>query len=101
MIDIETTPDGLLLRVKAQPGARKNGVTGTHDGRLKVAVTQAAEKGKANAALQKVLAAALGLKKSQIELTAGPTSALKTFRLTGLDADELSKRINAILDQIT
>ena len=97
MIEIEITAEGLLLPVKAQPGARKNGVTGVHDGRLKIAVTQAAEKGKANAALQKVLANVLGIKKSQVALASGPTSAQKMFRITGIDADELRSRIQTIL----
>ena len=100
MIDIEPTDDGVLLPVRAQPGVRKNGVTGVHDGRLKVAVTQAPEKGKANGAIEKVLAAALGLKKSQIQLAAGPTSPQKKFRITGITADELRKRIATLLDEL-
>ncbi len=100
MIDIEPTTDGVLLPVRAQPGARKNGVVGVHDGRLKVAVTQAPEKGKANGAIQKVLAAALGLKKSQIELVGGPTSSQKKFRVTGLTVEELRDRIAILLDEI-
>ncbi|QDT47792.1 hypothetical protein Pan258_18290 [Symmachiella dynata] len=100
MIDIEPTTDGVLLPVRAQAGARKNGVVGVHDGRLKVAVTQAPEKGKANGAIQKVLAAALGLKKSQVELVVGPTSSQKKFRLTGVTADALRERIAALLAEI-
>ena len=42
--------DGTQLGIKALPGSRRNGITGVHDGLLKVAVTQVAEKGKANAA---------------------------------------------------
>ncbi len=100
MMDIESTDDGVLLAVRAQAGARKNGVTGVHDGRLKVAVTQAPEKGKANEAIAKVLAAALGLKKSQIELAAGPTSPQKRFRITGITADELRSRVAPLLDEL-
>ncbi len=99
MIDIEPTTDGVLLPVRAQPGARKNGVVGVHDGRLKVAVTQAREKGKANGAIKKVLAAALRLKKSQIELVGGPTSSQKKFRVTGLTVGELRDRIAVLLGE--
>ena len=54
-----------------QPGARRNGIMGIHAGALKVAVTQAAEKGKANQAVADVLCDALGLRPSQIELRSG------------------------------
>ena len=100
MIDIEPTTDGVLLPVRAQPGARRNGVVGVHDGQLKVAVTQAPEKGKANGAIKKVLAVSLGLKKSQVELVAGPTSSQKKFCVTGVTTDELRERIAALLDEI-
>ncbi len=99
MINLQPTDHGTLLPVRAQPGARKNAVTGVHDGRLKVAVTQAAEKGKANAALVKVLAAALGIKKSQIELVGGQTSPLKVFLIRGTTMEELQKRLTALLDE--
>ena len=79
MIELEQTPTGVRLPVQAQPKARKNGLAGTHDGRLKVAVTQAPEQGKANNALVKVLAAALGLRRSQIELVSGATSSKKNL----------------------
>ncbi len=93
MIALQIHPDGILLPIRAQPGARKNGITGEHDGRLKVAVTQAAEKGKANAAIQKVLAKELGLKKSQLSLVSGPTSPLKVFLIGGVGLQELQSRI--------
>lgn len=52
--------------------------------RLKVQVTAAPERGKANAAVIEVLAKALGIPKSAIRLTAGQTSPLKTVEI---DAD--------------
>ena len=47
-VQIEPHPQGVVIAVRAQPGAKKNGITGEHDGALKVSVTQAPEKGKAN-----------------------------------------------------
>jgi uncharacterized protein len=90
---IELTQDGddTLLPVQAQPKARKNGVTGIHDGRLKVAVTQAPEKGKANTAIVKVLATALKLKRSQIHLESGATSGKKIFRIVNIQPGSLRK----------
>ncbi len=57
---------------------------GEHHGALKVAVTQVAEKGKANKALIAVLAKKLDLRRSQLTLHAGPTSADKQFLVSGI-----------------
>lgn len=97
MIDLVQTETGILLPVKAQAGARTNGITGQHDGALKVSVTQAPEKGKANKALAKVIAAELGLKKSQVELGIGATSSTKLFVVSGIELTELSDRLQARL----
>ncbi len=94
MIELEQSANGVLLPVQAQPKARKNGLAGIHDGRLKVAVTQAPEKGKANDALVKVLASSLGLCRSQIELFSGATSSKKMFLITGVELPELRQRID-------
>jgi len=98
-VELETTADGVILPVRAQPGSRKNGVTGVHDGRLKVAVTQVAEKGKANDAIVAVLVNKLGLKPNQLQLVSGPTNALKKFLVSGVTADELSARVARSLDE--
>ncbi|MFO1041407.1 MAG: DUF167 domain-containing protein [Planctomycetaceae bacterium] len=96
-IQLDATPSGIVLPVKAQPGARRNGITGEHAGALKIAVTQAPEKGKANDAIIDVLVEALGLKRNQIELISGATSPQKKFLVTGLTRQELDARINSQL----
>ena len=93
MISLEATTGGILVPVKAQPGARRNGITGEHAGALKVAVTQAPEKGKANDAIAVVLADLLDLKRSQIELVSGSTSSHKKFLVTGISFSDLEQRI--------
>jgi uncharacterized protein (TIGR00251 family) len=97
MVDIQQTSDGVIIPVRAQPGARKNAVTGVHAGQLKVSVTQAPEKGKANAALIEVLAEALEVPRSKISLVSGATASQKKFCVAGGDAALIRKRIEAIL----
>jgi uncharacterized protein len=93
-IGLELHARGTILPVRAQPGARFNGIRGLQDGMLKVAVTQVAEKGKANTAIVKVLAKELGLRKSQIHLLSGETSALKRFLIElPPDTTEVGARI--------
>lgn len=96
-VELTADRDGVLLPVHAQPGARRNGIVGVHAGRLKVAVTQAPEKGKANDAIIAVLADDLALKRSQFSLASGPTNSRKVFRVRDLTVDELAERIASCL----
>src|SRR5260221_14793315 len=97
MVELQPTVGGVILPVHAQPGARKNGITGVHAGRLKVAVTRAPEKGKANQALVKLLAELFDLKRSQISLVAGETSNHKKFLISGVDLATLQARLGQFL----
>ena len=97
MIKLTEHPDGVILPVRAQPGAKANAMRGEQSGALKVAVTQIAEKGKANHALIEVLAEELDLKRSQIELISGDTNREKRFLIRGITRDELSEKIAAAL----
>lgn len=97
MIEIGAHKDGVILPVRAQPGARKAGVIGEQAGSLKVAVTAPPEDGKANRALMDVLREALDLKRSQIALVAGTTSREKKFLVTGMNREELEMRVAKLL----
>jgi uncharacterized protein (TIGR00251 family) len=97
MISLTSHEAGIILRVRAQPGARKAGIVGEHAGSLKVAVTAPPEDGRANKALVEVLSEALGLKRAQVELLSGATSREKRFLVHGLTKDELASRIAALL----
>ena len=93
MIPFEDHADGVLLPVKAQAGARQNAIRGEQNGMLKVAVTQAPEKGKANQAIIAVLAESLRLKRSQIELISGETVSQKRFLIRECSLAELRLRL--------
>lgn len=71
---------GAEIAVRVTPRAARNAVTEGETG-LKVSVTTVPEDGKANAAVVKLLAHALGVPKSSLTLTRGATSRDKTFRL--------------------
>src|SRR5262249_38387096 len=92
-IAIVAQEGGSLLPVAAQPGARKDAVLGERAGALRVAVTAPPDKGKANAAIQSLLARALGCKAAQVALVSGATSRQKRFYIEGLAPDELRRRL--------
>ena len=96
MVNLEQDERGVILRGEAQAGARRHVILGAHDGMLRVAVTAAAEKGKANRAIVEVLSEVLGVSKSAIELLSGETSTRKRF-LIGVNV----KKIRAALARIT
>ncbi len=96
-ITLHTDAAGIVFGVKAQAGGRTNAVRGEHDGCLKVSVTQAPEKGKANQAIAEVLCKALGLRRSQLVLVDGETNPRKKFRATEIGAAELAARLEQLL----
>jgi uncharacterized protein len=93
MIAITDHAEGCILPVRAQPGARRNGVQGEQAGALKVAVTAPPQDGRANEALIEVLHEALGLRRSQVELLSGTTGRHKRFLIRGLTRVELERRV--------
>ncbi len=93
MIELTAHAQGTIIPVQARPGARKNAILGERAGALRVAVSAAPEKGKANAAIQAVLAKALGCKASQVGLLSGETSRDKRFLVVGLTPEELQQRL--------
>lgn len=100
MIPLEQTANGIVLCIKAHPGARRHGITGSHDGALKVSVSQAPEKGKATAAILDLLAKSLKLKKSQVDLLSGQTSTQKKILIRGIGTEELAARIATVLGEL-
>ena len=65
MLNIQKVDDGVIFRVKVQPGAAKNEIVGVQGDALKVKINAPPVKGKANRALIDFLAEKLGIKKSE------------------------------------
>ena len=99
MIELEAVEGGVILPVRAHPGARRNEIRGEQNGMLKVSVTQPPEKGKANKALVALLARELALRKSQVALHSGDTSGQKRFLIADIPLEELAARIRPFVDE--
>lgn len=80
----------ILIRVKAVPGASRDSIAGLLGDRLKVRISAPPEDGKANKAICKLLAKALGIKAASIEIHAGHTNPEKTVRIVGCSIEQLS-----------
>jgi uncharacterized protein (TIGR00251 family) len=81
------------LTVKVTPGASRDGVVGWLGDAVKVAVREPAERGRANAAVERVLAAALDVPAASVRIAAGGTSPRKVVVVDGLEADEVHRRL--------
>jgi uncharacterized protein len=95
--------DGALVFVRASPGAAKDEIAGQWQGagdepRLAVKVAAPPDKGKANAAIIKLLAKALGVAKSTLSVSAGETARLKTVTIIG-DPAVLEPALRRLIDK--
>lgn len=77
----EMAVPGAEFRLKVTPGARRTVLERGEDGTIRAHVSVAPEDGKANAAVQTLLAGALGVAKSRLVLVRGATARDKLFRL--------------------
>jgi len=71
---------GTEIAVRVTPKASRNTIV-AEDGAIRVYVTCVPEDGKANAAVQKLLAKALGVARSRLVLVRGATARDKVFRV--------------------
>jgi uncharacterized protein (TIGR00251 family) len=92
---VEPDRDGALVHVHVQPRAGRSELVGRHGEALKVRVTAAPVDGRANAATARVLAAALAVPASRVVLASGAQSRIKRFRVSGLSASEVTRRLEA------
>lgn len=97
MLPLNATENGVQFPVRAQPKASRGRVVGCLGGRLKVAVTAAPVEGKANRAVEEVLAEALGVRRSAVSVVGGLGSRDKTVRVAGLSAEETRRRLGKVL----
>jgi uncharacterized protein (TIGR00251 family) len=82
--------DGAItFEVRVAPRASRNRVIGVQDGALRVALTAPPVDGAANEALKKLLAKALGVAKSDVEILRGDRARIKVLRIHGVNAGEV------------
>jgi uncharacterized protein YggU (UPF0235/DUF167 family) len=72
--------EGTEIAVRVTPKASRDRIV-VEEGQIRIYVTTVPEDGKANAAVQKLLAKALGLPKSRLSLIRRQTSRDKVFRV--------------------
>jgi uncharacterized protein (TIGR00251 family) len=83
----------MRLQVKAIPGSSRNSVDGWYGSSLKVRVTAPAERGKANTAIEALIAETLEISPDRVRVVAGATSPRKVLEITGLSEVDFHRRL--------
>ncbi len=77
------------IRIRLTPRSARNELTGWRDGLLLVRVTAPPVDGKANAALERLVAKARGVRKSAVSVVSGARGREKTVAIEGYSRDEI------------
>lgn len=89
----------VVVTVRVQPGAARTGLVGRHGDALKVRVTAPADRGRANAMVEALLAEVFGVPRRAVAVTTGASSRTKRVRVDGLDLAGASSRLRAALGE--
>ena len=95
---VRGTPEGIRLDLKVVTRASRNRVAGVSGGRLKVCVTAAPERGRANGLVVETVAEWLGVAPRHVRIVHGETSARKEIEVSGVAERVLRARIDGIGD---
>jgi len=90
-------PQGIRITAHIAPNAKRSEVVGVLDDALKIRLQAQPIDGKANAALIRYLAAALGVPQSAVAITHGHTSKRKVIDVVapGVSVDEVTRLLRA------
>jgi uncharacterized protein (TIGR00251 family) len=94
VIAVRATPLGATLRVRVAPGAARERIVGPHGEALKVSVREPPEKGKANAAVERLLADAFGARPGDVAVVRGLASRDKVVLFRGWSEARLRERLD-------
>ena len=83
----------MTLRVRVQPRASRDAIAGERAGALLVRLTAPPVEGAANAALLRLVARALGVPPSSIEILRGATGRDKLLRIAGVAAGAVARLV--------
>ncbi|MCK5564676.1 MAG: YggU family protein [Planctomycetes bacterium] len=93
VLKINEIDGGVTFGVKVVPGSSRTSIAGTLDGALKVKISAAPEKGKANQSLIAFLAKTLGVNKRSISIESGQTNPHKIISVKGVSADIILEKL--------
>ena len=100
MPELRPVAEGVTLRVRVQPRASREGLGGVREGALVVRLGAPPVDGRANHALLRLLASALGVPPSRVRLQQGARGREKLLLVAGASLDALRARLGALLEEV-
>jgi uncharacterized protein (TIGR00251 family) len=85
------------VEVTVSPGAASSELVGRHGAGWKARIAAPPERGKANRALEEMLADVLGVRRDRVSVVAGRTARRKVVEVEGLEAPEIVRRLEVAI----
>jgi len=85
------------VELTVSPGAARSELVGRHGSGWRARVVTPPERGRANRALEELIAEAVGVRRDRVAVVAGRASRRKVVEVEGLSADEIDRRLDAAL----
>ena len=93
-LQLRETRDGLTVRLRVQPRARRCEISGVYNGALKIKVPAPPLDDAANNAVIEYLASIVGVSKSRISILSGAKSRNKVIRIENMSLKDFYKKLD-------
>ena len=94
MTFLRATNDGVEVTVKVVPNASRDRIVGRLGDALKIQVAAPPERGRANAAVERLLAEALGVKEKDVSVVRGMSNPRKVVLVRGIAIERIQDRLS-------
>jgi uncharacterized protein (TIGR00251 family) len=94
---VAVSKDGVSIDVFVQPRGARDAIEGVHGEALKLKVKARPVDDRANRAVENLVAGALELPRSSVEVVGGHTVRRKRIGITGLSREQVVDRLNSAL----
>ena len=88
----------MKLQIRVIPSSSKDCITGWLENTLKIKIKAAADRGKANKAVIKLLEGKLELARGPIHISHGTTSGNKVIEIESINDDVIQQKLTAMLN---
>jgi uncharacterized protein (TIGR00251 family) len=89
VVEVTEKDGAVTFRLRVQPRAARDEVTGEHNGAIKLRISAPPVDGKANEACRRLIAKLVGVSPSAVEIIAGESSKDKVIRVHNVTAERI------------
>jgi uncharacterized protein (TIGR00251 family) len=93
-LKIQQAGNAVVFGVKVVPRSSKTAIAGVLGGMLKIKLSAAPEKGKANESRIEFFADTRGVRRTAVKIKSGHTSPVKTVEITSISTEKILRKLN-------